>query len=489
MTIALGIGIYLIATTVLISKDGVFYIEQAQKISDDPIGVIERIPIGYPFLISIAYKFVTLFSNGSSVFTWIYSAQSVTLLCRLLALIPLYFMGKLLVGSRNSFWAILILIILPYPAKICGDVVREWPHILFLATSFLFLLWGAKSGRWGMFGIAGLAAGFGCLIRHESVQSVVYGVLWLLAGLLLPKPNMNRRKLVYSLLILLIGFSLPVVPYAKARGRVLTPELQELIWLVSSSSQLRFEKAQEEIVESWDHVNTATSVPAYIANAFGKLAERVGEHLMYFFMPVLLVGIYSRFHKGSAATNIERFFMATFVILNIIMLFLLYWARQYMSRRHCLTLIVFLVFYIPVGLQTLANGLEHKLWKSRFATSRDSQLWFFILLGVGAVICLPKLFRPLRIGKQGYKDAAAWLKDNTSPTDSIAAPDNRICFYAERKGTVYEKEVPKQAKYVVQLAKGEDGEVDLGGLVKQDFSVMVGKRSRKQKLLIYRVLQ
>ncbi|MHC4193401.1 MAG: hypothetical protein ACYSP9_04400 [Planctomycetota bacterium] len=181
--------------------------------------------------------------------------------------------------------------------------------------------------------------------------------------------------------------------------------------------------------------------------------------------------------------------MATFIIFNIIMLFLLYYAREYMSRRHCLPLIVFSIFYIPVGVQILADGLGRKFWKNWQETGVHSRLWFFAILGAGMVICLPKLFRPLRIGKQGYKDAAVWLKDNTSPTDNIAVPDNRICFYAERKGIVYGKEVPKQVRYVVQLAKGEDDEVNLGGLVKQEFSVRVGKRSRKQKLLIYRVLQ
>ncbi len=37
LAIALGIGIYLIATTVLIAEDGLFYIKRAQKFPSDPI--------------------------------------------------------------------------------------------------------------------------------------------------------------------------------------------------------------------------------------------------------------------------------------------------------------------------------------------------------------------------------------------------------------------------------------------------------------------
>ena len=83
-----SLGVYLIATTVLIANDGVFYIEQAQKLSSDPIKIIEANPPGYVLLIFVAHKFVSFFSDSSSVYTWIYSAQSVNLLCIVLALVP-----------------------------------------------------------------------------------------------------------------------------------------------------------------------------------------------------------------------------------------------------------------------------------------------------------------------------------------------------------------------------------------------------------------
>ena len=121
--IALVIGVYLLATTVLISQDGVFYIGRAQQFTSDPIKIIKAHPPGYPFLILAAHKCAVLFADDSSVFAWIYAAQSVTLLCRLLALIPLYLTGKLLVGKRDSFLAILILLILPYPAEMGSDVL------------------------------------------------------------------------------------------------------------------------------------------------------------------------------------------------------------------------------------------------------------------------------------------------------------------------------------------------------------------------------
>ena len=151
------LGIYLVASTVLVSKDGVLYIEQARMVSSDPAVIVKGDTPGYPFLIFAVHRFAALFADNSSLFGWIYTAQSVTLLFRLLALVPLYFIGKLLVGGRNSFYAMLILIVLPHPAKMACELTREWPHIFFLAAGFLLLLWGAI-----------LTQERGCLRRSED---------------------------------------------------------------------------------------------------------------------------------------------------------------------------------------------------------------------------------------------------------------------------------------------------------------------------------
>ena len=114
--LCLLIGVYLILTTVLIARDGVFYIGRAQAIDENPLAVARGHPPGYPFLLWIAHQAAASFAPHDSTMLWVYSAQGVTLLCRVLALVPLYFLGRLLVGARDSFWALLILVVLPYPA-------------------------------------------------------------------------------------------------------------------------------------------------------------------------------------------------------------------------------------------------------------------------------------------------------------------------------------------------------------------------------------
>ncbi|MHC4069172.1 MAG: glycosyltransferase family protein [Planctomycetota bacterium] len=484
LTIALVIGTYLIATTVMIAKDGVFYIKRAQQFESDPIEVIKKHPPGYPFLIFIAHKSISLFRGSVSIQTWIYSAQSVTLLCRLLAIIPLYFIGKLLIGSRHSFWGLLILIMLPYPAEFGSDVLRGWPHILFLSTGLLFLIWGSRFAKWWMFAIAGLAAGLGHTIRPECAQIVIYGILWLLISLFLPKLNISRLKAICLTLILLMGFAIPTAPYIKVRGKVLPSKAKQLF---SCNSQERPIGLERRGFDNTVAVYTVSGTPADILKAFGRLAQEIADNLVYFFVLPLVVGLYFRFRRLRKILLTERFFIFALIVLYVVMMVLLHIKYSYISRRHCMPIIVFTAFYIPVGLQTIARWLSKRIFKSSSVTYRDRKRWFFILMAIGLSICMAKFVRitPLRWEKRGYKEAAEWLRGNTAPVDIIAVPDTRIAFYAERKGLIYGKEVPKRAKYVVEILGDGDKETSLNNSARQKYSVWVDK---KKRIVIYEEL-
>ena len=484
LAIALGIGVYLVAATVVITKDGVFYIQQAMRFSSEPQNIIKGQLFGYPFLIFAAHKLAASLSGGSSLFTWIYSAQGITLLCRLLSLIPLYFIGKLLVGAKRSFWAILILIILPYPAEFASDVLREWPHMLFLASGFLFLMWGVKHGKWWLFAATGFVAGLGHMIRPECAQLLIYGALWIFIRLFSPKPSMSRPKLLCALSVLLIGFAIPAAPYMATRGKLLPDKLKVLI---SSAGHQDSEQIRQPETNNGNNIYIASGIPGKIVKAIGELAGRVSENLMYFFVPALLIGIYFRFRKKSSATEIERIFVPAFAMLNVVMLIALYYSWQYISRRHCFPLVAFTIFYVPIGLEVAAGWLANLFSKSRPASDLDCRRWFFILLITGTAICMPKLLRFSGADKQGYRAAAAWLKENTAAKDLIASPDSRITFYAERTGLIYNVKPSTQAKYVVIIARDDNEKPDFTGVAKEEYSVWVDEHKKSKKIVIYKM--
>ena len=200
LTVALCLGAYLIVTTTVIAKDGVVFVNYAKQFETAPVNAMltEFQHPAYPWLLFGAHKAATLLHDNTSLSSWIYCGQSVSLIFRLLALTLLYFAGKHLFGAKLSFCAILILIFLPKPAEHGSDVLSDWPHLFFLVAGMALLVAGAKSGRPLVFGIAGLAAGAGYLVRPECAQLIVFGGMWL--GL-----QLFRSKNSYGLFLPFLG--------------------------------------------------------------------------------------------------------------------------------------------------------------------------------------------------------------------------------------------------------------------------------------------
>jgi hypothetical protein len=104
---------------------------------------------------------------------------------------------------------------------------------------------------------------------------------------------------------------------------------------------------------------------------------------------------------------------------------------------------------------------------------------------VGVAICIPKLVRPLGDGKEDYRQAAQWLRSNTPVGATVAVPDQRIAFYADRKGPVYEYQTdPREVDYIVAIVPQDGSE---GPLSHWDRAyVSPADKSRAKRLVVYR---
>jgi hypothetical protein len=487
LAVAFCVGVYLVSTTVLIAKDGITFIEYARGLETSPIEAMksEYQHPGYPFLIIVAHKIAKIGHNGSSLWSWIYSAQAVAMIFRLLTVVLLYFVGKKIVGERFSFWAILILILLPDAAEYGSDALSDWPYIFFLSAGFLLLIQGAVSGKWWLFGFSGLAAGMGYLIRPECAQVVVFGTLWLGLQVFYSGRIISKRKAVFAFALLLVGFLIIAGPYMKLKGAVF-PKKQLFQFAPNAQSS---EVYEQEIRICSNSVYAASFAPSDIAGALGKLVQRVSETLMWFFVPALLMGMYKYFRRRNWCEP-ERFFTIALIALNVSVMILLYCKFGYMSRRHTLPLVIFTIFYVPAGLEALASWLNEKFSKAierLFAVKANADFWFMVLLVIGIAICSPKLLRPIRAEKQSYRDAARWLAKNTDEKDIIAVPDIRIGFYSGRRSVGYDgRAVPKEAQYVVKVFEDEKNTPSGEEMLQTKEVFSIEGKGKEAKVVIYR---
>jgi hypothetical protein len=300
--LCLPIGIHQVRKLALINPDGVLYIGLGHRLPGDYVGVARRYPPGYPLILWAGHAAAMRVMGHDSPMLWLHSSLGVTLLCRMLALIPLYFLGKLLVGRANSFWALLILIFLPYPAQYAAEVLREWPYVLFLATGF-WLLCQALRRRQGwvqapkrdplrlgtLLVLVGLDAGLGYLIRPECGQLVLYTLLGL-AAIGLAEKTVRRWTLSGAGLLAVAGFLVPVAPHVRAVGSITPhqlqapaakgpPTLSAVGPRAASDDPLEFEVPEGELLELPVQASDALGAPL----TFSLAAVPVGSRPVYGF--------------------------------------------------------------------------------------------------------------------------------------------------------------------------------------------------------------
>lgn len=489
LTLTLCLGIYLIMTSAVIAQDGVTFIEYAKALDNaftETVRQQYQHP-GYPLLILTTYKILQYIGAPASVLTWIYSGQSVALLFRMLAVTMLYFVGRKLVGPRMSFWAVLIFILLPLPAKYGSDALSDWPNMFFLSAGFLLLLDGAKTGKWFPFGCAGFVAGAGYLIRPECAQLVVFGVLWLLIHFLRAERIISRGRIMVAMGVLLAGFLISAGPYMAAKGAIFPKK--DVGRFAANVKQNQPSRKSEAPAPNVAEEYKRDFSPANIAAAIVKLADNEGRTFMWFFVPALLIGLCKSLKKRKWYEP-EKFFIVTLITLNIFLMIWLYCKYDYMSARHSMALSIFTAFSVPVGLEVLAQWIENQFGKSSTQPAladKGCRFWFLTLIVIGISICIPKLLRPIRAEKHAHRSIADWLKTNSNPEDTVAVPDKRISFYAERQGLIYNNgKIPTNAVYVVKIfGRKDDPVLSPQESAKTEYRY-INKKDGKVRAVIYR---
>jgi 4-amino-4-deoxy-L-arabinose transferase-like glycosyltransferase len=426
--VALLIGIYLISTSVIISKDGVFYIDLAKKITENPSDIAANRPSGYEFLIFYGHMLMCFITGVSRVESWIWTGQGVALLCRLFAIIPLYFIGTRLIDRDIGFRGCLILLLLPIPAHFGSDVLREWPNLLFMSWGVLCFLCGVRENRPWTFFFVGLLGSLSFFIRPESVQIVLFAGVALTALMMKRSNKRERLKAIAGEALLIIGFCGPVLLYAGFSGQLSTRYMEHHITKAHSAVSDSITTQSESDFNGRSRNAIDHSLPAFLYELF----KNAGELLMWFFLPFWGIGLYRRL--SGKADAVERFFVVALISTGLLLILFRYWYIQpVIARRWCLPCMALTVFYIPVGIDSAGKWLQ----ETHVIRGWDAAKWAHALLVVGILTCLPKLIKPLGYEKKEYRVAARWISENTRQGDLICSFDSRIPFYADRNYVVY----------------------------------------------------
>lgn len=306
---------------------------------------------------------------------------------------------------------------------------------------------------------------------------------WLGIQFIQSKRIMSRSKLVVAFFVLCLGFGMVAGSYMKYKGAILPKKSFDLLSVETDT------KDSEPILTT--NIIANIDVNAFhiqkIAASIGKFIENAGETFMWFFILPLFLGMLEIFKRWKWIAP-ENFFIFALTAVNIPVMIWLHCRHGYMSQRHTMPLFVILSLYVACGLQIMGDWLKQKFPGRAAAGNGNDHFWFLLLAMIGITICMPKLLRPIRSDKQGFREAAKWIKANTAESEVIAVPDTRISFYAQRKGVVYrDGNIPGCFRYVVMVSNTDQG--DEGGLTGHftkefEFTSQVKK---KKNTFVYRV--
>lgn len=487
--LTLGIGVYLIGTTVVISKDGTFYVENTRNILIRPLEVLNARPVGYELMVLAVHELWETVTGELSFRSQIWIAQGVTLTCRAAAIVALYFIGRILVGRKGGFGGCVILVFLPESAHMGSDALRDWPYLMLLTLGVLCFLKGVRNRRVWYFALTGLAAGLGFLIRLESIQLLLLGIAT--AGILIAASSEKKQRYIWAggIVLLAAGFAVPKLIYAGYTGQVATQYLKHYNTYAQSTLHVTPEEPQapEDMFDSTlpqsGNRDSLHTEPGRTLGGLGyEVFKDLGELLVWFFLPFWFIGVWGALKNKH--DPLARGIVAAVLLMGFGMIATRYWLKEpVVSVRWVVPIVALTVFYVYAGIEWTAR----KLAGHKANHEKSIQKWICVLAGIGVLACLPKLLKPLGADKAVYRDAIDWIKDNTEPGDWFYTFDRRIVYYTNRPYHIYDNDngLPNElfdTSYLVTPGKNQRPTIALP----DDAVFETGFERKGKEVLIYR---
>jgi hypothetical protein len=176
--------VWLIAHTEVAARDSVGFIRYALDLERYPwrevLGRSLQHP-GYPLVLLAVSWPVRYFLGGTNAVSMQLSAQLASAMAGVLLVIPMYYLGRDLLGRRAGFWGTALFQCLPVSARVMSDALSEATFLLFIATALLFAVRAVQGNSLARFAWCGFFSGLAYLTRPEGALIVVAAGLVLIA--------------------------------------------------------------------------------------------------------------------------------------------------------------------------------------------------------------------------------------------------------------------------------------------------------------------
>jgi hypothetical protein len=439
---ALGVRLYMVFHTYLITNDAMLYIRMAKLISEGETSAAFGMLFFnlYPLLIA-AFQKVFL--------DWELSGQLVSAVFGMLTLFPFYLLVRSLFGRSVAFISSILFVFHPYLVRFSAEVIRG-PTFWFFFVTTLWVGWEAISRKraW-LFFLTSLLGGASFLLRPEGIFVVPIVAVWVLLDDLKTFKSTYRQRIVLALILLLTVPILvsPAMLYLKKKtghwflGRAEDIPRLAVFDITMEGIEKDFDRME---LNPWDDSSEAQTDLIRLREFLSLAKEhRVGivglEFLRKFqkamhplLVFLLLFGVIMR--RSIPYRKREELFLLSVLVILFFVVLRYGMATFYMGTRHMMAPVILCLAWVGVGVVEVEHRIRRTVLGPPSTVARraisGSIGWILLILIVLSL--LPKTLAPQRLDKVPMREAGVWIEEH-GPTDPVVmtqAKLARLVFYA-----------------------------------------------------------
>ncbi len=426
---------YLVATTEIVSRDGITFTKYAQGLRTDPVGEMRRQdqhPL-YPATLLAAYSLVGPWLADEPVHAWPLAGQIASLLGGLLVVWAAYALGRAMWDERVGLTTALFAAMLPELCQVSANALSDGLHLGLYLWGLVALLGAMRANRLGRLAAAAILSGLAFLVRPEGGSILAVGLAMVLT--VGRGQGWPLRRRAAGVAILLACFFAVASPYMLAVGSVI--QKKNVFELFGLDDLADASAPTGPIAANRSSIGSADYSPEVNAPVRGDLFQSVPVQVLYFWgracrvvylllaLPALAMQLVPR-PRGLKAIAIAA-------LLHLSLVYALASSYGYLSLRHLLTLAV---LTLPFAAATFVWIVDQA--SVRLAFGRDRRARFVrplvYLVGVVVVVAptVPWMLRPIGGGKGYLVAAGRWLHHHSQPGELVFTSRSRVAYYAER---------------------------------------------------------
>ncbi len=401
-----------------ISRDGVWFVEMAKKLADEPVRRmrIETKQPGLSWLILAADSIIAAETpeDWQATGTIIAGVGGVAV-CALV-----YFLALRLFDRKVAAVAGLLAAFWPHGAQLSADVLSDMPHLALYLAAIALLATGLGKWAWLRWSAAGVVIGAAYWFRLEAIGLLPAVVIW--AGVVATRAHWRRA--VLPSVLFLVSFSAIAGPYVfMARFPSTTASA-----VSNSPNVLHANRRQSVAGDSSNSLVFANAVgPAKLP---GRMAEEWARSGRYVFAALFLAGLFIKSTPRAARPFALLCGIAATIQLLLVAARVLKYGE--LSSRYML---------VPIALTIpwAAAGFVHLVGLAILQSSDSSRYKFIPIWASGLMIALfPLIYygvMPINAGRMALREAGCWLRQSASEGDVILADDQNLAqvqYYADR---------------------------------------------------------